>query len=41
MKPKSIKKKIKRLERQYFAFDGNEEKQRRIELRVKTLKNTK
>ena len=39
MKPKSVGKRIKRLENQYHKHDGNEKIQKRIEQKIKDLKN--
>lgn len=41
MKEKSKAKQIRTLERQYFRFKGNPEKQSRILSKITTLKNTK
>jgi hypothetical protein len=40
-KEKSTVKKIRRLEQQYFRFEGNPEAQRKLEGRLATIKNTK
>jgi len=41
MKEKSKAKQIKSLERQYFRFEGNPEKQAKIVSKITTLKYTK
>ena len=39
-KPKSDKKKIKKLEDRYLSLNNNPEEQRKLFLRIQTIKNT-
>jgi hypothetical protein len=41
MKPKTKEKKMKRLKNQFFAHEGNENKQLNLSQRYETLKQTK